>query len=225
MTVRRLLLSASLSAAALVGVAFALHTPAGFALLARLGVGCPAVAPPDAVEAARLSAARAARGDRPAPARPALGFSLDETTRAEVEAWASRSGVDCTAKRAGTVLFCQNVPASALPGGLPADRLDFAFSPEDSRLVTVTTHRGHLSAEAAVEALDAIASTLSASLGPAEWSGEANADFVRAHRYRTASARWRFTDFLARITATHFGERTALREHYMSASEPALALR
>src|ERR1700679_256191 len=81
------------SAVALIGV---LHMPFAHNLLASVG-GCPVGHASLAEMEPTIKAAIAAeRGDKPAPARPALGFELDHTTRAEALAWAYRVHVSCS---------------------------------------------------------------------------------------------------------------------------------
>jgi hypothetical protein len=56
-----------------------------------------------------------------AASRPALGFVLDATTRADLDVWASDHGVTCTpAPRNPRVVTCTAVPAAALASGLDA---------------------------------------------------------------------------------------------------------
>jgi len=92
----------------------ALHAPFARTVLARIG-GCPVGRASAAeIEAARKSAAAPNRGERDAPARPAAGFALDVTTRADVDAWARSHGVSCREKRERALLACADVPARAL---------------------------------------------------------------------------------------------------------------
>src|SRR4051794_33828709 len=73
-----------------------LHTPLGWPLLARLGVGCPVQASLVDTERARLESARITRGIEASPAQPALGFVLGHMTSKDVLAWAERNHVDCS---------------------------------------------------------------------------------------------------------------------------------
>ncbi len=89
-----------------------LHTSWGRPLLMRLG-GCPAArVSPAEVDRLRLSGfhAVALPGSLRAPARPALGFALEQTTRADVREWAARAGVACEARERGLLsLRCRRV--------------------------------------------------------------------------------------------------------------------
>lgn len=202
-----------------------LHLPMARPLLAWIGVGCPAKASPEEVEAARREAASAARGPTWAKARPALGFTLDRTTKAEVEAWAKAAGLSCVDAERGTVLRCSQVSAAALGGDAserapagPVDDLSFAFSAQELRLVTVTTLRTKLSADQAASALEAISGALGAHLGePGRRLGQATAGYLAGGALRTAMVEYRYQDYLATVSATNLGDRVALREHYMSA--------
>ena len=94
-----------------------LHTPAGRPLLAALGVGCPVkrVTPAQA-EALRQRGLSGLRGARPAPARPALGLSLDVSTEKDVKAWASRAHLECAVVNRGLrQLSCS---AGGVPNGV-----------------------------------------------------------------------------------------------------------
>lgn len=206
-----------------------LHLPVARPLLSWIGFGCPVRAAPEEVEAARLASGRAIRGDTPSPARPALGFSLDQMTRAEVDAWVTRQGLACEELQRGTVLKCSAVRASALPelrasastrppvGAEGAiDDLTFGFEPSGLRLVTVTTLRNQLDAPGAASLLREITGGLDRSLGPGRAVGEPTAAHLSAGRMSTALVEYRFHDYLASVTATSFGDRVVLREHYMS---------
>src|SRR6188768_2973604 len=96
----------SVLAALTVFVGF-LHTKAGRPLLARIGVGCPVKASPEAIERARDHSARATRGVEVAASRPALGFTLEKMTLTDVKRWAEAKRVSCDDVRDG-LLRCSN---------------------------------------------------------------------------------------------------------------------
>ena len=203
---------------ALVALVGLLHLPAARPLLALVGVGCPSQASPDAVETARLAAAHAERGAAPSPARPALGFALDETTLADVEAWSAAHGLDCETKRAGTVVVCKDVPNEVFGGAAGAvDDVSFAFEPAAHRLVTVTTLRNRLDPAGAADQMQGIMRTLGASLGEGRVVGAADPVYLAAHPMRTAKVEYRYADYIANVSATNLGSRVVVREHYMSA--------
>lgn len=199
----------------------ALHLPMARPLLAWVGVGCPAKASPEEVEAARKNAASLARGPTWAKARPALGFRLDQTTKAEVDAWVKAKGLSCTEAERGTVLRCAGVPAAALgrsEGGTGVDDLSFAFSAKDLRLVTVSTLQSQLNAAQAASALEELSGELGLRLGePGRRIGQPTAGYLAGGSLRTAMVEYRYQDYLATVSATNLGDRVAVREHYMSA--------
>ena len=209
--------------AALTLVGGLLHTPLGRPLLARLGVGCPAQAPPEDVERARLQSAHATQGIEPSPAQPALGFVLDKMTMSDVEAWADRAHVSCDEMRSSSVLHCKNVPESALGGrtGSAVDELDLAFSPTTKRLVNLATTQYGLDGKAAAAQMTAVVSGLEQQLGkPTREAGELSADYLASGPYRTALVRYRFTDYQADVSTTNLpGHGIVVREHYMSARD------
>ena len=196
----------------------ALHLPIARPLLGALGMGCPLKASPEEVEAARLRSARAVRGTEPSPARPALGFRLDQMTRAEVEAWASQSGLSCQPSQQGMVLRCKAVPATALgeAEGM-VDDLTFGFRPQDGRLVNLTALRAQPDPGAAAETLQRIRAGLAAKLGEGRLLGQPTALYLAGGALRTALVEYRFRDYLADVSATNLGDRVVVREHYMSA--------
>src|SRR3954468_20323775 len=127
------------AAAAIVSAGALLHTPWARPLLRRMG-GCPVERlSPAQIEAAQGRAFRKLRGASPAPDRPALGFKLEETTLAEVRAWALQQGLSCETARDGAFLSCQG----------PRDDFSFGFRLRDLRLVNVTTLRTGLAEDAA----------------------------------------------------------------------------
>jgi hypothetical protein len=209
----------------LTGFVGLLHAPFAKPLLMALG-GCPVgKASAAEVEAARLDAVRKTRGDAPAPARPALAFTLDQTTPEDVAAWAKDNDVSCASKREGMFIACREVPVAAL-GDRPADggRVDdvsFAFRPRDRRLVNLTVTWFALPSDEAAARMNAASGRLGAALGaPTVAAGEASPARLGGPAYTTATVAYRYTDYMADVTATSFGARgVALREHYLSATE------
>jgi len=204
------------------GVVGLLHAPVGRPLMGRLGMSCPARGvSPAAAEALRQRGVGALRGTAPAPARPALGLSLDRTRVVDVRAWASARGVACEARqRPSSVVTCTNVPLTAVwPGRIAGtiDELAFAFAP-DGRLVAVDSLRRGLSGAAASRLFDELARELAAVLGPdGERVGDSTAAYLDEAPMRTARLRYRFSDYLATVTAMNLDGRVALREQYQSA--------
>jgi hypothetical protein len=197
-----------------------LHTRAGRPLLARLG-GCPAakVAPAD-VERARDVAVRSTRGERAAPARPALGFRLDATTLPEVRAWAAGRGVDCVERRDGTLLQCPRVDARALPAPLATDvvytDVSFGFRASDGTLSAVTALATRMTPAEASARTGALSRALSEAVSePPRTRGDAAPDRL-ARRYATVALDYRFADYLVDVTATTMPDGVSVYERYTS---------
>jgi hypothetical protein len=206
----------------LVGAVGALHLPFARPLLMRLG-GCPADrVSPLAIHAARHEAITAARGPIAAPARPALGFALDEATIDDVRAWSSRAGVTCDEKREGTFVRCRDVAAASLPGTWPHGTLaevTFGLSPKTKKVIAVATLRSGLSDSDGVQTISGTSRELEAKLGaPTKSAGDASA--LASAGYHTATLSYAYSDYLASVTATKMPERGVLvREEYLSARD------
>ena len=204
---------AALCGTILVGL---LHLPAARPLLAWLGA-CPVRATPAATERARARALVSLRGPTPAPARPALGFTLDATGWAEVRAWARRARLSCAASMQDTLLKCEGVSGEVIASAAGSiDEVAFGFGARDGRLISVTTITAGLSVPAASERVTAIASSLSAAIGAAPSAS------------RLPSGRWdgggpllvayRFSDYIAGVSAMPMsGRGVVVREYYTSA--------
>jgi hypothetical protein len=219
-------IAAVLAALAIVlGAMVVLHAPFGRSLLRRVG-GCPVGNASAAdIEGVRQSAVAQMRGDGPAPARPSLGFTLDQTTRVDVLGWAAKHALACSAKREGLFLSCSDVPAAAL-GDRTADdgvvgEVIFAFRPGDERLVNLTAMSFGLPPAEGAARMERALGRLRHSLGsPTTAEGEVSADRLAAGGLSTSTASYRFRDYIAEVTATGFGPRgVALREHYVSATD------
>ncbi len=207
------------AATALVGL---LHLPAARPLLARLGVKCPmGEATVESVDAQRRFAAAAERGADPAPARPALSFSLDVTTRDDVRAWTAKASLDCSENRPALVR-CHNVPAALLgeEGAPTLDELDLGFDPR-GHLVNVSTFRRNLDPASASRAAEVAASALRARLGvPAEHEGAFDRDTLARGTLASGSVGYHYRDYVAGVTAVNLGDaNVAVREQYMSAND------
>jgi hypothetical protein len=200
-----------------------LHTPAGRPLLARVG-GCPVGnAPPARVEEGRVRAVLQTRGAEAAPARPALGFRLDETTLADVKAWASHHGARCVEKREGTLLQCADVPSRAIDGpaadaSAKVDDVSFGFTPGTHVLTGISTLRYARVPGGAVATLDHKVSSLEKELGAGKATGQRDEGYLSGGAYRTAVVEYRFRDYMADVTGMNLpGRGIAVREHYQSA--------
>ena len=209
-------------ATALTGLTGVMHLPFARHFLMRLG-GCP-IGTPEQTEASRRAALHDARGSEAAPARPALGFALDDTTLADVHAWADARGLECDDSREATLVRCKDVPASAVDkafrGGVIAE-VAFGISPSTGRVIAVTTLRSALSGNDAATGMNAVSEKLVAALGkPGTTAGAVDSAFLSAGDYHTATIEYAFRDYLATVTATRIpGRGVVLREEYLSARE------
>ena len=197
---------------ALVGAVGLLHTPLGRPLMRRLGATCPARAvSPAAAEALRQRGVGALRGGRPAPERPALGLALDGARREDARRWAASRGGTCQAReRPSSLLTCRSVPAY--------DEVAFGFAP-DGRLVSVATLREHLPARMAADRFGEIQRALTARLGSGALAGDPTESHLRGGPLHLARLQYRFSDYLATVTAMNLPGGVALREQYQSATD------
>jgi hypothetical protein len=203
----------------------ALHMPFARPLLMRLG-GCPlagARMTPVEMENGRHMALADAPVAAIAPARPALGFTLDTTTLADVHAWAARTHADCNDPHPGLVK-CAGVAPTALgldPSQGIVEALSLAFDLQ-GRLVNETTYRSHLAPAAAARAAPGIVASLATKLGPAgahAGTFEA-AQLSKGTAESVSTVSYRFADYVADVSSMNIGSSgTILREHYMSARD------
>lgn len=179
-----------------------LHTSVGKPLLMKVG-GCPAAnAPPEGVEESQKRAILSTRGTAIAPKRHALGFELDKTTFADVEAWAKRHGISCNASRENTTYSCARVPASALPASASTadlDELELSFRVKDKTLISLSTWRWHLPEGRAASELSAVTRTLRDDLGePATNEGD-HASLGR-EPFAGSIVKYNFKDYLCTVS-------------------------
>jgi hypothetical protein len=224
--VRSFLLRVALALFAVISLAIGvigwLHTATGRVAYARVfGASCPVGrASAQDVERGRVHVARAVRGTTRAAERPALGFVLDRTTRAEVDQWASRNGVECRERRERTLLLCGVTSASAVGREGPSfDEVTFAFTPGALRLVNLTAVRYRLSPDEAVRHVTTLEARMRASVGaPSRRAGELDAQHLGSGPYATSAIYYAFSDYVADVTATNIPTQGVLvREHFMSA--------
>jgi hypothetical protein len=223
-TVRRTAVAGAATLAVATLAIAALHHPAARPLLARMGRMCPA----QQVSAAEVQAARdyglsQLRGTEAAPDRPALGFALEVSREDAVLRWAERHRLRCRPQTRGLrSIECEDVPSAAL--GVPdsegrVDSLTLAFDVE-GRVVAVDALRRKLAAGPASDSLRAAGARLHARLGtPTERLGETDASYLAGGPFRTAFVRYRFSDYVATVTAVHLpGDGLAVREQYLAVS-------
>lgn len=216
---KKIFIGVPAAAMLLTGLMGVLHMPFARPALAWIGFGCPIPqASPEEIEAARMSSARAARGTTLAAERPALGFQLDKMSKTEVDAWIAQHDLKCSELQKGMVLKCENVPAAALGlSGGNVDDLAFKFEPKQLKLVTVTSLRNQLDASTAANTMNTITAELREKLGEGRNVGTPTAQYLASGPMRTALTEYRFSNYIANVSATNLGQRVAVREHYMSA--------
>lgn len=203
----------------------ALHLPAGRALLRTVG-GCPVGAPVAAEDAdrARAVAWSTLRGVGEAPARPALGFALGETTRDALRAWADDAGAACVDE--GASLRCTALPAGPWGAAGPDDELRAGFDGAGALVSVVVSLSGRTPGEASAQ-WSALADGLDRQLGvPAARRGDGSAAGLARGGMAQATAEARFADFRASVTATQLGAgRVTVRAVYQLLAPEAVAAR
>ncbi|MBS2021005.1 MAG: hypothetical protein JST92_01235 [Deltaproteobacteria bacterium] len=227
------LVGAGFLSVALVAAMGLLHTPMGRPLRDRL-FGAHAAHPTSGVcpfgygkqpaqaddhEGARQAFAASHRGTAAAHARPALGFTLDHTTRAEVLAWAAGHRIACAQPRVGADLSCEDVPAAVLPEGFagePIESLWFDFG-KGGVLRSVTAVRKSLDAQGISAAFASVSERVAMLSGAdAVISGNPSAASLRGGLLRQASAEVRLKDYYALARETNLGDGFTLTEEYRS---------
>jgi hypothetical protein len=211
----------------LTAVMAGLHLPFAAPLLRRLfpAMGCPiGRGTPEQIDRAHAlgaAAIRAAAGS-PAPARPALVFTLDETQRSELDAWARSSGVACAGIGGNANLRrCRDVPAAAVgqPDELGTlEEVAFEFR-SSGQLVSVQTLRRRLTpAQAAVTVASLEKRTAAAVGSPTSSGGQPTARHLGRAFMATYVAVHTFSDYRATIAATNLAPTGVMvREEYLSA--------
>ena len=198
-----------------------LHTPAARPWLKRLGLPCPAGSATEAqvTEIRELGLAQT-RGTTAAPARPALGMLLDRWTESDANAWAVKQGAACELiVRGYRFLRCRNLAAAAVgEEGAPVSELWLSFGPKGT-LVAVDVYRRGLDGPTAAAAFHHAADRLRAQLGvPTVAFGDASPEVMTASALQTARVQYRYTDYLATVTAANLQYAgLAVREQYVSA--------
>lgn len=215
---------------AFVGVVGFAHTKHGRFLLKYLpGMGACPLGYDQALTGEKLDAARSAallpfKGTTAAPARPALGFTLDETTRADVDQWSAEHGVRCSADTGSALVpqhstRCRDVPRAALPGAMrDVGDLFLQFDSHD-RLIALRASSAGVSADDAVAEYSSSDTALARAVGaPGTRTGVAEASYL-AEPMRQLSSRYAFSNYLAEVRATNVGSRIVYDETYQSVAD------
>jgi hypothetical protein len=173
-------------------------------------------------ERASTNFAATHRGERRAVSRPALGFALDHTTRAQVIAHFASYGVTCAADKGFSDLTCNGVPSAALGGSTP-------YAPQRNVWFTFGTKQQLLSVTAFSRApeprpiSDAFVATRVAldhqagAVGATQ--GDADARALAGGLLHQATAEFRFSDYYARERASNMGKSFMLTEEYRSLAD------
>jgi len=203
------------------------QTPEGAAIargLVRMAHGgCPfgydQAMTPAQRERARAHFAAGHPAERRAASRPALGFTLDQTTRSQIVSRMSAHGVQCTKGHGMSDLTCIGVPSSALPGAdcaAPERTLWFTFGSKEQLLSVVAVSRDP-NAETISNAFSSTQNTLSNQAGAATaTSGSADSHSLSQALLRQASAEYRFKNYYAVERAANMGTAYVLTEEYRS---------
>ncbi|MES1174433.1 MAG: hypothetical protein ABUL62_08890 [Myxococcales bacterium] len=223
----RVLAVAGGSVALLVGLVGVAHTSAGRPLLGAVTRmahgGCPfgydKPMSPEQRERAQANFASKHRGDRAATSRPALGFTLDHTTRAEIVAHFAARGISCTQGKGLSDLTCNGVPSSALPGTptpAPARNLWLTFGTRQQLLSVIAVSRAP-EPEAISAAFVALRSEVDRAAGAVtETHGNPDPHALAEGALHQASAEFRFRDYYAVQRATNLTKDFVLTEEYRS---------
>jgi hypothetical protein len=210
----------------LTGLIGVLHMPFAAPMLRRIVPGgiCPIMrGTPAEIDRAHAIGATAIRAtaSAPAPARPALVFALDQSTKLNLAAWAASHDVSCKSIAGNANLQrCTNVPASAVSepeelGPLEEMTLEFKSS---GQLVNVQTMRRRLSGAQAALAAGELEHAAAAALGaPSTHAGEPTAAHLSRNLLATYVASHVFTDYRATVSATNLAPTGIMvREEYLS---------
>ncbi|MEJ7601382.1 MAG: hypothetical protein WKG01_25995 [Kofleriaceae bacterium] len=186
-----------LAGAGVLGLAVAIHVPGMWTALGAdaKSAFCPFGAAP-----------RLATRSAPTTPRPALGFTLDVTTRSEIDAWAQARGVTCQARRGGGVLECEQRAA------LATTTLWFRFA--GTTLAGIQTSR-RTTADGVATAFAETEAALTTVLGdPSRRQGDPAASALARGALRQAMVEYRAPAYRAVVRATNMGDGFVLTESY-----------
>jgi hypothetical protein len=218
-------LGASIGAVGLLGTGLIgfMHTDAGKPMLHWFAnqAGCPVSfddSDPAKVEAYRSQRLREKGGDEPALSAPALGFQLGAATKEQVKTWLSSQGVNCDEKRQGSVLQCENVKLTQQP---EIANLHLQFDAAE-RLVAVDVQRTQACGQDAVRHLSKLQKELETDVGPVTAArGQLDAQYLEQASFQVAATEFRYSNYLAKLSATHLGAGVKVREQYQWVSTAA----
>lgn len=189
---------------------------------ALLGIGgCPfdpasKPASPDALEAFRTKSLASLRtGGGKAPARPALGFVLGTTKRAEVVAWGAAKKLACSEELGGASLRCEGATARFEDETTPSRMRDvyFRFAPAGVLVAVDVVHEG-TGPDAALGVAGRLAAATERALGvQMRTVGEANASSLSAGRASRAAYELRFDDYAVDVSVTNLAGPDTTPDH------------
>jgi hypothetical protein len=169
-------------------------------------------------ERARAHFAESHRGRQMAAGRPALGFTLDHSTRSEIVEKMSALGARCASGHGLSDLTCTNVPRGAPPGATAplARTLWFTFGTSDQLMSVVSVSRA-ANVQAISDAFVTARDTLTSQAGAAtESRGSADAHSLARALLIQASAEYRFKNYYAVQRVANMGRDYVLTEEYHS---------
>ncbi|HVT08174.1 MAG TPA: hypothetical protein VHO67_12005, partial [Polyangia bacterium] len=135
----------------------------------------------------------------------------DGARLADVQQWAAARGGTCAARtRPSSLLSCRQIASY--------DEVTFGFAP-DGRLISVSALRTGLPGAEAAGRFDGLQQSLSAQLGAGALAGEPTAAALAGGPLHTARLQYRFSDYLATVTAMNLPGGIAVREQYQSARD------
>ncbi len=193
------------------------HTKAGRAMLGAdkcpWGQDAPSA---ERLEEFRVKNATALKSTTRAAARPAFGFVLDQTTRAEVMAWGTSTGSTCHEELKGAALRCEASEQPTAAEAVPVKDAFFRFDPKGV-LVGVDLMRDGTNGEKAAAVLTTITAQIAREAGPPSTvQGTASPAHLAGYLNR-AGTEFRFANYAADVSATNLGEQgVVVREQYRS---------
>lgn len=213
----------------LVGVIGFAHTPAGRPMLGAMGrmfrggkacpLGYDRAASPQMREQGRARFAATHRGQDVAAGKPALGFVLDRTTKADVLSFMTAHGITCLTGTTTADVVCEKVASDVLPSEFranPTRDLWFNFGVQNQLISLVAVSRDAAAPEISA-ALAQVTGTLERQAGPVtRTTGGADARSLAAGSLRQATKEFAYADYYARARATNMGQDFLLTEEYRS---------
>jgi hypothetical protein len=208
------------AATSLLAFAVVVHTP----LARKLGIGgCPWEGKPPSAEKLedyRAKTAANMRATTTAAARPAFGFELDRSTKADVMRWGGDKGLTCKEEVAGAAIRCTAEPPSTVTD---IEDAYFRFEPGGTVVAVDIVHAG-TSVALAVERMKTLGASVQKAAGaePSATRGTPTEAHLGGGRSNQYALEFRFSDYAADITArndadgSNAGAEIVIRETYQS---------